>query len=489
MPYFFREIQISPVSRMLLALSTGIFLIYLAFLKPVIWGIDGNEVLQVAHSLITHHSFSVTSDVGGMAGVDGQNYSIRYLLLPIVITPFVAVGIGLSNWLGMPALQVSAIFAVASSVILTVATAVFVALLALRLGSRQKGAYLAALCYAFGTIALTYAQTLFSEPLLAFLTVACVYFAFGNSWREWIGCSVLAALAILAKPAGIVIGPVISLYFLAKRYSRLTILGPILVPTVGLLVYAFYNYTRFGNPFITGQPVSVGLTFTGMPERFFGFLFGSGMGGGLVWYCPPVVLAIVGARKTLQFKLLEILTILGIFLGFLLLHSIWFCCGWDWGPRFLVPVLPLLMALTGLLDYRGRQLLILLSVIGFVISAPTLISFYQRYYWELENAGYRPWQLSLWSNLTDAPIVNLWGAAYRQIGEATTTDVRAVLAGQNSMTVMQTIPVWWWMLPIANIPVWYGAIAAGGLITVGTTFLGFGWLTISDRPSNLENSQ
>lgn len=459
-----------------LALGVGVCLIYLAFLKPVIWGEDGNEVLKVAYALVTEHSFSLPAGAEGMEGANGQHYSIRYLLLPIVITPLVAIGVALSSWLGLPALSTAAVLAVVSSVLFTTATTVLVALLALKLGSTKPGAYVAALAYAFGTIALTYAQTLFSEPLLAFLTVACVYLAFGQTRRAWMQSSLFAALAILAKPTGIVIGPVVAFYFWLKRYALWVVLGPILAPAFGVALYLFYNYLRFGNPLITGQPVANGLSTSGMLERFFGLLFGLGMGGGLLWYCPPVALAVIGFYKALKTKPVEAVALFGISAGFSVGYSFWFCCGWDWGPRFLVPVLPLLMALVGLIDHQSRKWLIVLSAIGFVINAPTLFSFYQRYYWELQTIENYT-DLSLWSTIAQSPLLNAWGAAFRQVNDALQNDVKGFLTETEPILAMKIVPIWWWMLPIVGIPVWMGGIAAGLMVAAGTGLLIWGWPT------------
>ena len=500
-------------------LMLGIVLIHFAVLKPVIWGLDGNEVLHVAHSLVTHHSFSVPADVGGMIGADGQTYSTRYLLLPVLIAPLMAIAVALSPYIGLPGLQIAATFAVASSVVLIAATALLVACLALRLGSRPRAAYLSALCYAFGTIALTYAQTLFSEPLLGFWVIACIYLAFGRSQRAWLASSLVAALAILTKPVGVVLVPLLSLYFLAKRlhwryscgasgtstefssdrplkdsalnvgffgpippsrtvanpYNWSVVLSPLVLPALGVLGYCLYNYARFGELFETGQPTHYALTSAGMISRFFGFLVGWGMGGGLIWYCPPVVLAVFGFYKMLKAKPLEALVIAGTVLSFLWIHAFWWCCGWDWGPRFLVPILPLVMALTAFLDYSGRRGLVLLSALGGLISAPTLVSFYQRYYWEIETTGADVWALSLWTSLADAPITNIWGVAYRQISAAMATDVQSVLAAGNLAGLTQIVPVWWWMLPLVGVPVWIGAIAAALLAIAGIVCLTVGW--------------
>lgn len=473
--------QTAIARRQLLLLGGGIILIHFAFLKPAIWGLDGNEVLQVAHSLVTQHGFTVSPDVGGIEGIDGQRYSSRYLLLPILLTPLMAIAVGLSQQIGLSPLQIAATFAVASSVVFTAATAVMVVLLAHRLGSQPRAAYVAALCYAFGTIALTYAQTLFSEPLLGFLLVTTIFLAFGTTAKARLSSSLMVTLAILAKPTAVVVAPILSLYFLAKRYSSFQTMGPVILPILGAIAYGFYNFKRFGDPLDTGQPTHYALTAVGMWERFFGFFFSAGMGGGLVWYCPPVILALIGLYKLFKAKPIEAIAIALICVAFSGLHAFWWCCGWDWGPRFLVPLLPLMMSLSALLDYRARQWLIGLSILGFVINAPTLVSFYQRYYWEIDTAGRDVWSLSLWTPLANAPIFNVWGAAYRQVSEAISTDVSAVVATGELSGLTQIVPVWWWMLPAVGLPVWPGAVLAGGSAMAGIKLLHRGLLYCSEN--------
>ncbi|MGF1496379.1 MAG: glycosyltransferase 87 family protein [Elainellaceae cyanobacterium] len=405
--------------------------------------------------------------------------------MPVLLVPFVVVGAGLSSWLSLPEEPVSAICALVFSILVTAATTSIVALLALRLGSTGRGAYVAAVGFALGTIAPTYAQTLFSEPLLAFLTLASLYLAMGETRRAWTSSILLGGLAILAKPTGIVVGPVLSIYWLMKRRPRAIVLGPFVAIALGTLIYLGYNYLRFNHPLVTGQPVSTNFQITGMPKRFFGLLFGPGMGGGLVWYCPPVILAVLGFRKALRHKRAEGLAIVGILLGYLGIYSFWLCCGWDWGPRFLVPALPGLMALAGLVDYRGRRILIGLTIIGLGINAPTLISLYERYYWEVQTAGANVHALSLWTDLSSAPLFNVWGAAIRQLSDAAGTDARVLLADAiatsnssietDTPVMMQIVPVWWWLLPVIGLPVWLGILMAAGLIAAGIGAVYWGW--------------
>ena len=62
-----------PFSRIILiALAFG--LIYLAFLPPGIYSLDGNGMLAVAESLVAHHSWAVPAELG-FVGRDGQFFS------------------------------------------------------------------------------------------------------------------------------------------------------------------------------------------------------------------------------------------------------------------------------------------------------------------------------------------------------------------------------------------------------------------------------
>ena len=103
----------------------------------------------------------------------------------------------------------------------------------------------------------------------------------------------MAALAIAAKPAGILLGPVIALYFLVRRCSWDRILAPCIGTVVGVGIYLAYNYVRFGSITSSGQDTSQ-LGTDGFLMRALGQWISPGSGGGMFWYCPPTILAIVG---------------------------------------------------------------------------------------------------------------------------------------------------------------------------------------------------
>jgi hypothetical protein len=468
----FRATESQSPFHLALTVSVAYALFLLAFLPPGIYSIDGNSMLAVAESLVTQHSVSVPAGLGSV-GVDGRTYSNWYPLLSLLSLPSVAFAHFLSNILRLPFHYVAAVFALLVQVPLTALSAGVVLLLSLRLGATRLGALLAAASFALGTIALVYARTFFAEPLLAFLVACSLYCAFHLTPRAVVWSAFLASLAVLAKPTGIFIGPVLSAYLFAKHVTWQKAILPLSGSICGFFVYAVYNQIRFGNPLHFGQPWI--FSFSGLPNRLAGLLVSPGWG--LIWYCPPIIVGVVGFRKAARKHFLEALAIVTIFGVFLLLHSCyqnWFA-GWSWGPRYLVPTLPGLCSFTGLQKGRGAKALVVLLLAGLVINAPTLIGFYERYFAELMENSISPGSEIAWS-LTLAPCIHGWPTAIRQVADASHNDVRAIFArrGEPSQRIeesraLRIVAVWWWVLPVARIPRWVGIFAS--TILIGVSFL------------------
>jgi len=456
-----------------LLLGVGASLAYLAFLAPGIYSIDGNSMLAVAESLVQRHSVAVPAGLG-IIGSGGNFYSSWYPLLSFLALPFVAAGAVLAHWFHLPAHFVAAVCALILPALLTACTVALVAVLALQLGSTWRGAWLAAVSYAVGTIALVYARKFLTEPLLAFLTAAGLCLAFGDTRRRILGGSACAGLAVLAKPTGIILGPILSAYLLAKRRPAATSLLPLCGSLVGVGAYGAYNYFRFRSPIAFGQPYdfSIAAVWGGMA----GLL--ASPGRGLIWYCPPIVLAVVGLRRAVKRWPQEAWAIAAVFFGYLIIYASWrfWGGGWSWGPRFLLPAIPGLAALLGLLEGRWAKALVVLTAVGFLVNAPTLVSFYERYYAEALESGISERAL-LWSP-ADAPLLHAWGAARRQTRDAKTQDVRAMFGERrgSAMTIessraLRVVAVWWWVLPVAGVSRWVGGGVAFILLALGAVLV------------------
>ncbi len=452
--------------------AAGICLAYLAFFPAVIYPVDGNSMLAVAESLITGHGFTVPAAGLGAIGRHGMYYSSWYPLLSILALPPVAAGVFVSRHLGLPQHYVAAVFALTLSPILAAVTAWLVAMLARRLGATTRGAIVASLAYAFGTIAMVYTRDFFADPLLALLTVAGIYFTLGDSPHEDGAAAAAAMLAVLAKPTGIVLGPCLGAYLLCRGQPARRWIAPFCATLAGLLIYFAYNWARFANPFDFGQPGAFALRV--IPYAIAGLLISPGRG--LLWYCPPLIA--VAAVSTANFRRWESALILAVAGAYLAEHSIWtfWAGGWSWGPRLLLPALPGLMALAGLLQRRRRWLLVALSVAGFIINSPNLVSFYARYYQEAAAAKVSV-RAQEWS-LSSAPLFRMWGAAWRetedayrnadQVGTFMRQAGTAPLATRvESSRTLRIVNLWWWMLPAVRIPRAAGAAVSLALLLTG----------------------
>lgn len=455
--------------RLASGLGVGTALIYLAFLPPAIHSIDGHSMLAVAESLVTRLDFSVPAELG-RPGMGNRYYSPWSPLLSVIVTPFVAAGLRLAPLVNLPGHYVAAVFALMLQALLTGATAALIALLAVRLGSDKENACLAALGYAFGTMAMAYARTFYAEPLLALLTLASVYFVIGTTRTELVCCGTAAGLCVLAKAPGVIVGPVLALHVLLKDRSFRRATAPLLGTTAGVFLYLVYNHLRFGNPLSSGMPWLFKTSV--FVEGFLGHLISPGQG--LLFYCPPVVLAIVGMHRGGTAKARESRLIAAVFAAYLILYSFWHTWegySWTWGPRYLLPSLPGLMVLAALSGARWRRGFVLLVLVGFLGNSPTLVSPYERYYAEAKQQGVSV-GASLWSP-AQSPLANGWSVAARQVRDAWASDVTELVrrAGPPDeladAEMFRIITVWWWMLPAVGVPRWIGVVCAGGMITIG----------------------
>jgi hypothetical protein len=467
--------------KLALRLAAGVFLLAVAFLAPAPSSIDEDSMLAVSESLVTSQDFTVPAYLGA-EGPDGRHFSRWYPLLSILAMPGTAAGHVLAEWLDLPPHYLAAVLGMVLSAAISAACAGVVLLLVLRLGGTARSALATGTAFAFGTIAFTYSRTFYAEPLLALLTAIALVAVLGRSKTEaWIAAAA-SALAILAKPSGIVVGPILSLYRLARREPLGEALQPLAGSCLGLSIYMGYNAHRFGDFLNFGQPSTFGIA--GFGEAVMGLLVSPGRG--LLWYC-PVVLVLAGLGLA-TWKRLEFLLLAAVALGYLGLHSVWaqWHGGWCWGPRFLLPALPGLVALTAFLTGRKwRRALAVLTVAGFVINAPMLVSSFKKYHAEAQAAGLPP-ERFYWS-LPDSPLVNAWGAAGRQIEAASATNVDDVVSHSGiadragtAQNQLRIVTLWWWMLPAADIPRWAGVVIAALLTGAGFRVLSRAW-TLAGR--------
>lgn len=344
-----------------LALSLGI--VYFLSYSGLFHSVDEQSLLAMAETALTGEGWHVNQMEWEQAwnppqsapGPDGNLYVYkRGFLLSILALPLFALGKG---WSGAGAVGMALLL----GPLITAATAYLLYRLLRRLDLPPGGAAIGVLAWGVGTLAFPYARMLFTEPMAAF-SILLAFDALA-AWRQerrmgWLPLAGIGlGLLFINKLANAVVIPLFGIYFLAvlwqdrrnpHRWPNLIGSGlAFAIPIVGgLLLLIAYNVTSFGVPLAAPFSEVEGFT-TPLPLGLGGLLFSPGKG--LLWYVPLAWLAIpgiiVGWRA--QRHRAERLLALGIFLALLLLYSTWFdwAGGRSWGPRFLIPALPLLIVL------------------------------------------------------------------------------------------------------------------------------------------------
>ena len=119
---------------------------------------------------------------------------------------------------------------------------------ALRLGASVEGALWASLAFVFGTIAFVDSRELLADPLLVFLTTVAIYCTLGAAdTMNVLIATAMCGLAVLAKPTGVVLGPILAVFALLKRRRIGAAAAPLAGSLFGSVLYLFYNEYRFGD--------------------------------------------------------------------------------------------------------------------------------------------------------------------------------------------------------------------------------------------------
>ncbi|NJM09258.1 hypothetical protein HC891_28190 [Candidatus Gracilibacteria bacterium] len=133
--------------------------------------------------------------------------------------------------------------------------------------------------------------------------------------------------------------------------SALLVWGIGLLP--GFALVAWYNEARFGTALASGYASESGLFTTPLAVGLYGLLFSPGKS--IVLYAPAILVALPGSVGLWRAgKRGVVLLCWALFLSHLLLYAQWgeWQGGGVWGPRFLLPVVPLLVVLGAGLGIR-----------------------------------------------------------------------------------------------------------------------------------------
>jgi hypothetical protein len=181
--------------------------------------------------------------------------------------------------------------------------------------------------------------------------------------RRWlVAAGAAAGVAVVARlDCALDVALPVGLYLLAttRRRGRLGAwagdAGAFAVPVLGALVSdAAYNALRFGSPLRTGYPVDTLGFSTPLLKGLYGLLLSPGVG--LVVFMPIVLASLAGWPGFVRSRRAEAVLVAALVLIRLAVFARWWA--WDggasWGPRYLVPVVPLLMLPLAFIRMRRR---------------------------------------------------------------------------------------------------------------------------------------
>ncbi len=534
-------------TRVLIAaalLGLGALFLLLLVVPGALDGSDAQSMYQVMQSIVDHGDVTVASPPPiGVPGLYGHYYSKYGPAQSLAAIPLFVIGRALEPL--VPVRFAPELPIMASSLLPAVVTALTVELFfltALELGATALGALALSGVYLLATPAIVYAAQWFSEPLtvLGLLTAVYALLRDRHAPSPWwpILAGMALALAVCARLDALLFVPPLFVYLLLDtghpnrtglvegwQGRALSFLLPLGLALVGL---ASYNADRLGSPLESGYGRANAVdvfarrdahpphTLASFAQGLYGLLLSPGKG--LLEYAPPLLLAPFGAALLWARRRAETALLLALFLLYLVAHAnvlIRWLGGWSWGPRFLIPVLPLaLLLLAPLLGpYAGararrrtRPALTVLAVAGLLVQIPALLVHEPHTYINAIRVPYfvaycQPYHpaspnhmcrhpVTTWTRIEDdysfvpedSPIIGAW----RMLGRASTwtqpPNVSPLTVATNNIT---TTPRFWWrLLSLQGVPaaaLW--AVCALLLVAALACLGGALWLTGGEAAS------
>ncbi|HWB80613.1 MAG TPA: hypothetical protein VG755_36875 [Nannocystaceae bacterium] len=238
-----------------------------------------------------------------------------------------------------------------TNVLVTAATVVMLLRWLVALGFALRIATIVALVYAVGTTAWPYTRTFLSEPLSAACLVGALWCIAelhrgGAGAVRWaLGAGVFAGVAMHTHVLNLVALPWLAAAAIVPmaRPLRVRVIAAGLAPAVvALALLLFGQWWRFGDAFESGRYdhyswwIAPGVGAMAL-------LFGPGRS--VFLFSPPLFAAVLGVREWWRRMPVLACCVLGIAASRWLvvaMRSDWWG-GWSIGPRYLVPVVPLLL--------------------------------------------------------------------------------------------------------------------------------------------------
>ena len=323
--------------------ALGVFLvlagIYLATASFRIDTIDTGVRLEVARSLVREGTPAVEpmrmqtpfGIVGSFPGQGGRHFAVYGIGQSLLMVPFVALG-GEHDATLIPIINLLA----------TALTAAMLVLLAGRLGFSERAGVRVALLYGVATLAWPHAKFTFEAPLESAAGVAALFFALREGRRSAVLAGLAFGAALLVRPTAVLFLPALAWLIATGPHGRGRAGAFALAAAPAVAVVLGYNALRWGDALSVGYDRTEFRYFAPQARAFFGLV--ASPGRSFFVYNPALVLAFSGFRgfRRAAPRFAPVIPLIaGAYLAFLSFVTVW-SGDWTWGPRHLLPVVPVL---------------------------------------------------------------------------------------------------------------------------------------------------
>ena len=322
-------------------------IVYLFSAKGYLEVSDTGFSLETAQAIVNRGALDIPYIKGyTLAASDGRSYSKYGIGLALYYIPLVAISNLLSRFAHMSATELAgALISFANIPFAMLALVMFARLLRL-FGVTGVYAWLFPLALGLGTLTWRYAGSDMSEEMQMGFLIVAVYGVVSRTFKGLIIGAAGFAAVFLVKLIYAAFFPLFLLYLATRpgelrQRIRAVVIFSLPFVLAGCFV-SWLNVVRFGNPLESGYGSETGQFFPSLLWRTVPALLVS-LDKGLFVFCPLLILGVFGWKEFASRYRAESALCGGLLLVNLLSAAAWHSWGggWAWGPRLLVPTIPL----------------------------------------------------------------------------------------------------------------------------------------------------
>ena len=364
--------------------TLALLIVYTVVYSGRFYSPDGMVMFRQAESIVFDHSIHFRYPVWGLGPINDSSYGIGLSLVYVPLlavlgaflphTPLVpsTLTAGQADWAFYTReLYHDPIYRYVAPVhaVIAAATAWLGARLVLALGFGRREMLWSMVFVGLASPLLIYSRGDFAQPLEGLCWLIALLCALKHGRWYTLALGFVVFYAILTRPVeGSILAAGCFVLVVGKRnHTVATVAGG----AAGVAATLFVNAVRFGSPFNSGYG---SLTWTHSLVGVAGLVWSPARG--LLWWFPAALIALAaiavlwGIRR--RFALAATVLSLTLFLS----SAFWpyWGGGLDWGPRLMLPGIPLMAVLAGVgMSRLPFAIGAVAALVGFVTSAPALI--------------------------------------------------------------------------------------------------------------------